>query len=93
MPIVVLQVFYVVLQFYSPQPSIVTIEKRTSPDAEWRRWQLYAEDCITAFGLPNNGPLVEPDSVNCIQYVQHAHKSPLKLGYSPMLTPHILYLP
>ncbi|CAH1791583.1 unnamed protein product, partial [Owenia fusiformis] len=62
------QVFYVVLQFYSPQPKIVTIERRRTNTSEWETWQLYAEDCQLAFGQPNNGPLETPTSTNCIQF-------------------------
>ena len=62
------QVFYVVLQFYSPLPKVVTIERRESSSSPWTRWQLYADDCETAFGVPNNGPLTDATSVNCLQF-------------------------
>ncbi|XP_071790086.1 usherin-like isoform X2 [Asterias amurensis] len=62
------QVFYVVLQFYSPQPTSVTISRRRNDTLDWSNWQYYAEDCMTAFGMPNNGPLLSPSSVNCLQF-------------------------
>ncbi len=62
------QVFYVMLQFYSPQPRRVTIERQKSADSEWEVWQRFADDCPSAFGMDNNGPLDTPTSVNCIQF-------------------------
>ncbi|XP_071494817.1 LOW QUALITY PROTEIN: usherin-like [Diadema antillarum] len=62
------QVFYVVLQFYSPQPTSLTIFHQRSGSASWEVWQYYAQDCQAAFGLANNGTLDTPTSVNCIQF-------------------------
>ncbi|KAJ8045141.1 Usherin [Holothuria leucospilota] len=61
------QVFFVVLQFYSPQPTALTISRKKNDTMDWEHWQFYAEDCST-FGLPNNGPLPTSTSVNCIQF-------------------------
>ncbi|XP_022099403.1 usherin-like isoform X2 [Acanthaster planci] len=62
------QVFYVVLQFYSPQPRAVTISRRANDTADWEVWQYYADNCTTAFGMPNNGPLPLPTSINCLEF-------------------------
>ncbi|XP_041469805.1 usherin-like [Lytechinus variegatus] len=62
------QVFYVVLQFYSPQPINLTISHRSDSSSPWQVWQYYAQDCQSAFGLDNNGDLGTPTSVNCIQF-------------------------
>ncbi|XP_071962430.1 usherin-like isoform X2 [Antedon mediterranea] len=62
------QVFYVVLQFYSPQPSALTISKKTVGTDSWSPWQYFADDCVAQFGLQNNGPLATSMSVNCIQF-------------------------
>lgn len=62
-----LQVFFVVLQFYSPQPTALTISRKKTNSDDWENWQFFAEDCST-FGLPNNEPLRTPTSVNCIQF-------------------------
>lgn len=64
----VLQVFFVVLQFYSPQPRAVIVERKKSADSSWEAWQYYADDCMLRFGLPNKAPLRAPSDVNCLQY-------------------------
>ncbi|KAG9336282.1 hypothetical protein JZ751_002629, partial [Albula glossodonta] len=61
------QVFYVILQFLSPQPEAVRIERRTNRSSEWRDWQYLAKNC-SIFGMVDNGPLEKPDSVNCLQF-------------------------
>lgn len=62
------EVFYVILQFYSPLPKIITIEKKSKVDSlAWEEWQLYAYDCLRVFGRPNNQPLSVPNGVNCLQ--------------------------
>ena len=60
--------FYVMLQFYSPQPKKVTIERQVSEGSGWEKWQMFADDCQAAFGLENNGVLSTPTSVNCLQF-------------------------
>lgn len=62
------QVFYVILQFYSPTPKIVTIYRQLTENSGWERWQMYAEDCMLAFGMENNGQLSSANSVNCLQF-------------------------
>lgn len=62
------QVFYVVLQFYSPLPKVVTVQRQLTSSSPWETWQYYADDCGVAFGVPNNGPLPLPASINCIQF-------------------------
>ncbi len=62
------QVFYVMLQFYSPLPERVVIERKVTETSEWEQWQLYAEDCQEAFQMENNGPLPTPTSVHCLQF-------------------------
>ncbi|KAK3093068.1 hypothetical protein FSP39_010666 [Pinctada imbricata] len=62
------QVFYVVLQFYSPMPKAVLIERQLNGSDDWNVWQMYAEDCLLYFSHVNNGPLATPQSVNCIQF-------------------------
>ncbi|CAG2235417.1 USH2A [Mytilus edulis] len=66
----IFQVFYVVLQFYSPFSKAVTIERKQNYSSDWTTWQYYAEDCQHYYGQPNNGPLLTPTSVNCLQFVQ-----------------------
>jgi len=66
--IFVFQVFYVVLQFYSPMPKVVTIERRKDIQSPWQPWQYYAEDCQMAFNKLNNGPLTTATDVNCLQF-------------------------
>ncbi|XP_048258912.1 usherin-like [Haliotis rufescens] len=74
------QVFYVVIQFYSPQPRGVVIERQRNGSDEWELWQLYADNCQTFFGQPNNGPLPQPTSVNCIQFGWGGEQIPYSRG-------------
>ncbi len=56
------------LQFYSPLPKAVTVERQMSSSSGWEVWQMFAEDCEAAFQEPNNGPLPTATSVNCLQF-------------------------
>ncbi|KAM9366692.1 usherin [Symphorus nematophorus] len=70
------QVFYVIVQFGSLLPESLLIQKRrldltepesgTTTDQPWLDWQYMARNC-SVFQLQNNGPLLRPDSVNCLQ--------------------------
>uniref|UniRef100_A0A8D2ISK6 Usherin n=1 Tax=Varanus komodoensis TaxID=61221 RepID=A0A8D2ISK6_VARKO len=60
------QVFYIILQFFSPQPEAVRIQRKKQQDLEWEDWQYFAKDC-SVFGMKNDGILEYPDSVNCLQ--------------------------
>lgn len=64
---VILQVFYVVMQFYSPFPKAVTISRQTDPSSDYQVWQYYADNCAR-FNLANNGPYTSPTSINCLQF-------------------------
>ncbi|CAD5123124.1 DgyrCDS11497 [Dimorphilus gyrociliatus] len=75
------EVFYVILQFYSPLPKVITIEKKSTADSlVWTKWQLYSYDCLKVFGVPNNGPLSVPDAVNCLQLGTRGLTTPLSKG-------------
>ncbi|XP_028580478.2 usherin [Podarcis muralis] len=60
------QVFYIILQFFSPQPEAIRIQRKKQRDSDWQDWQYFARDCST-FGMENNESLEYPDSVNCLQ--------------------------
>ncbi|XP_075451724.1 usherin isoform X2 [Ascaphus truei] len=60
------QVFYVILQFYSPLPQALRVQRKKHKDSIWEDWQYFASDC-QYFGMDNNGFLQYPDSVNCLQ--------------------------
>ncbi|KAM9860567.1 LOW QUALITY PROTEIN: usherin [Aulostomus maculatus] len=70
------QVFYVIVQFGSLLPESLLIQRRrlvpTDPpsgsitEQPWSDWQYVAKDC-SMFDMLNNGPLLRPDSVNCLQ--------------------------
>nr|XP_056708935.1 usherin [Euleptes europaea] len=60
------QVFYIILQFFSPQPEAIQIQRRKQNDLDWEDWQYFARDC-SVFRMLNNGSLENPDSVNCLQ--------------------------
>ena len=62
------QVFYILLTFYGPVPGAMVIERSTDGGQTFQPWQYFAADCVASFSLQNNGPLTEPDSVNCVQY-------------------------
>lgn len=57
--------FYIVSQFYGPIPAAILIERSVNYGESYQPWQYYAVDCQASFGMVNNGPLSEPDSVNC----------------------------
>lgn len=71
-----LQIFYVIVQFGGLLPESVLIQRRrldltvlesdTSTEQPWSDWQYMARNC-SVFEMRNNGPLLRPDSVNCLQ--------------------------
>ncbi|XP_009070619.1 PREDICTED: usherin-like, partial [Acanthisitta chloris] len=79
------QVFYIILQFFSPHPEAVRIERKKSNDLKWEDWQYFARNC-SIFGMENNGSLEEPDSVNCLQLHSFTPYSRGNLTFS-VLTP------
>uniref|UniRef100_F6UDP9 Usherin n=1 Tax=Monodelphis domestica TaxID=13616 RepID=F6UDP9_MONDO len=60
------QVFYIVLQFFSPQPTGIQIQRKKMNHLDWEDWQYFARNC-SDFGMKNNDRLENPDSVNCLQ--------------------------
>ncbi|XP_069911419.1 usherin isoform X2 [Oryctolagus cuniculus] len=60
------QVFYIIIQFFSPQPTAIKIQRKKNDNLDWEDWQYFAKNC-SAFGMKNNGNLENPDSVNCLQ--------------------------
>ncbi|AWP01780.1 putative usherin-like [Scophthalmus maximus] len=70
------QIFYVIVQFGALLPESVLIQRRRIDLAEpesgatterpWLDWQYMARNC-SVFDMKNNGPLLTPDSVNCLQ--------------------------
>ncbi|KAM4814939.1 usherin-like, partial [Thomomys bottae] len=60
------QVFYITVQFLSPQPTAIRIQRKKEDNSEWEDWQYFARNC-SIFGMKNNGNLEHPDSVNCLQ--------------------------
>lgn len=65
-PSLFFQVFFLNLQFYSPLPRAVLISREI--DGSWEAWQMYATDCQSYYGQTDNGPLPQPDSVNCLRF-------------------------
>ena len=63
---VCIQVFHIGLEFYSPLPKAVVIERLYSGSDGYQPWQYYAENCTFYFGMENNGALTAEDTVNCI---------------------------
>uniref|UniRef100_G3SP58 Usherin n=1 Tax=Loxodonta africana TaxID=9785 RepID=G3SP58_LOXAF len=60
------QVFYIIIQFFSPQPAAIRIQRKKEDSLDWEDWQYFARNC-SVFGMRNNGGLENPDSVNCLQ--------------------------
>ncbi|XP_048585709.1 usherin isoform X2 [Nematostella vectensis] len=63
-----LQIFFVIMLFYGPPPEAILIERSRDRGSTYKPWQYFASDCQSSFGMENNGNLVNPDSINCIQY-------------------------
>ena len=53
--------------FYGPVPAAIFLERSFNYGKTFEPWQYYAEDCKKSFNMVNNGPLNQPDSVNCLQ--------------------------
>ncbi|XP_040523223.1 usherin isoform X2 [Gallus gallus] len=79
------QVFYIILQFFSPHPEAIRIERKKRDDLNWEDWQYFAKNC-SIFGMDNNGSLEKPDSVNCLQLPSFTPYSYGNLTFS-VLTP------
>uniref|UniRef100_A0A8C0V279 Usherin n=1 Tax=Cyanistes caeruleus TaxID=156563 RepID=A0A8C0V279_CYACU len=79
------QVFYIILQFFSPHPEAIKIERKKRDDLEWEDWQYFARNC-SIFEMENNGSLEKPDSVNCLQMHSFTPYSRGNLTFS-ILTP------
>ncbi|TMS13118.1 Usherin [Larimichthys crocea] len=90
------QVFYVIVQFGGLLPESVRIQRRklhlTEPDSgttteqqPWLDWQYMARNC-NVFDMQNNGPLLRPDSVNCLQLPSDVSYSGGNITFS-LLTP------
>ncbi|XP_016076620.1 PREDICTED: usherin [Miniopterus natalensis] len=60
------QVFYVIIQFFSSQPTAIKIQRKKEDSLDWEDWQYFARNC-SVFGMKDNGDLENPDSVNCLQ--------------------------
>ncbi|XP_006890633.1 PREDICTED: usherin [Elephantulus edwardii] len=60
------QVFYIIIQFFSPMPTAIRIQRKKEDSLDWEDWQYFARNC-SVFGMRNNGDLENPDSVNCLQ--------------------------
>ncbi|XP_059533348.1 usherin [Myotis daubentonii] len=60
------QVFYIIVQFLSPQPTAIRIQRKKEDSLVWEDWQYFARNC-SVFGMKNNGNLEISDSVNCLQ--------------------------
>ena len=57
-----------VVQFYSPLPMAVEIERQKDDGTfNWETWQQFADDCQVYFNTVDNGLLGTPTSVNCLK--------------------------
>ncbi|XP_044133567.1 usherin-like [Bufo gargarizans] len=61
------QIFYVIIQFYSPMPKALKVQRKKNRCSVWEDWQYFASDCQD-IGMENNGFLENPNSVNCLQF-------------------------
>ncbi|KFO25414.1 Usherin [Fukomys damarensis] len=85
------QVFYIVIQFFSPQPTAIRIQRKKEDSLDWEDWQYFARNCST-FGMENNGDLENPDSVNCLQLSKFTPYSRGNVTFS-ILTPEPKHRP
>nr|XP_011759520.1 usherin isoform X1 [Macaca nemestrina] len=85
------QVFYIIIQFFSPQPTEIRIQRKKENSLDWEDWQYFARNCGT-FGMKNNGDLEKPDSVNCLQLSNFTPYSRGNVTFS-ILTPGPNYRP
>ncbi|XP_040841245.1 usherin [Ochotona curzoniae] len=85
------QVFYIIIQFFSPQPTAIQIQKKKEDNLDWEDWQYFARNC-SIFGMKNNGDLKNPDSVNCLQLPTFPPYSHGNVTFS-ILTPGPNYRP
>ncbi|CAG11042.1 unnamed protein product, partial [Tetraodon nigroviridis] len=89
------QVFHVIVQFGGLLPETVLIQRRKLDLADldsdarseqpWLDWQYMARNC-SVFEMQNNGPLLKPDSVNCMQLPKDVPFSGGNITFS-LLTP------
>ncbi|XP_070688414.1 usherin [Pempheris klunzingeri] len=89
------QVFYVIVQFGGILPESVLIQRRrhdfteleigTTTEQPWLDWQYMARNC-SVFKMQTNGPLLTPDSVNCLQLPSDVSYSGGNITFS-LLTP------
>ncbi|XP_074481361.1 usherin [Sebastes fasciatus] len=89
------QIFYVIVQFGGLLPESVLIQRRrlnltelesgTITEQPWLDWQYMARNC-SVFEMQNNGPLLRPDSVNCLQLPSNVSFSGGNIIFS-LLTP------
>ncbi|XP_074522167.1 usherin [Halichoeres trimaculatus] len=89
------QVFYVIVQFGGLLPESVLIQRRrldltkqesvTTTEQPWLDWQYMARNC-SVFEMQNNGRLLRPDSINCLQLPRDVPYSGGNITFS-LLTP------
>ncbi|XP_004439711.1 PREDICTED: usherin [Ceratotherium simum simum] len=79
------QVFYIIIRFFSPQPTAIRIQRKKKDSLDWEDWQYFARNC-SAFGMKNNGELENSDSVNCLQLPKYTPYSRGNVTFS-ILTP------
>ncbi|XP_045715406.1 usherin [Phyllostomus hastatus] len=60
------QVFYIIIQFFSPLPTAIRIQRKKEGSLDWEDWQYFARNC-SVFGMANDGDLENSDSVNCLR--------------------------
>nr|XP_012315082.1 usherin isoform X2 [Aotus nancymaae] len=85
------QVFYIIIEFFSLQPTEIRIQRKKENSLDWEDWQYFARNC-GAFGMKNNGDLEKPDSVNCLQLSNFTPYSRGNVTFS-ILTPGPNYRP
>ena len=54
------------IQYSAPRPRAAVLETSSDGGVTFRPIQYYANDCMLYFGLPDNGPILTADDVNCI---------------------------
>lgn len=61
-----IQVFLITIQFSAPRPKAAALETSQDGGMTFQPVQYFADDCMSYFGLVDDGPILAADDVNCI---------------------------
>ena len=62
----IMQLIFINIRYGSPRPRASVWETSRDGGMTFEPVQYYANDCMLYFGLPDDGPIVNADDVNCV---------------------------